>query len=285
MKRLIPRLLLAPAVASLLAWMIVPLAMTVYFSIVHDNLLMPGAHRFIGLENYRYFITDPAFWTSLVNTLELVGAVVAITVVLGVALAQLINEPFPGRSVVRLLLIAPFFVMPAASALLWKYMMMNPIYGMLAQLWHAFGLKPVDWLTQYPLLSIIIIVAWEWLPFSCLIFMTALQSLDREQMEAARMDGAGALQRFWYLTLPHLKRSISIVVMIELIFLIGIFAEIFTTTGGGPGNASSNLAYLIFKDALVDFDVGIASAGALLAVVLANVVALFAVRSIGKNLD
>ncbi len=285
MKRLIPRLLLAPAVASLLAWMIVPLAMTVYFSIVHDNLLMPGAHRFIGLENYRYFITDPAFWTSLVNTLELIGAVVAITVVLGVALAQLINEPFPGRSVVRLLLIAPFFVMPAASALLWKYMMMNPIYGMLAQLWHAFGLKPVDWLTQYPLLSIIVIVAWEWLPFSCLIFMTALQSLDREQMEAARMDGAGALQRFWYLTLPHLKRSISIVVMIELIFLIGIFAEIFTTTGGGPGNASSNLAYLIFKDALVDFDVGIASAGALLAVVLANVVALFAVRSIGKNLD
>ena len=285
MKRLIPRLLLAPAVASLLAWMIVPLAMTVYFSIVHDNLLMPGAHRFIGLENYRYFITDPAFWTSLVNTLELIGSVVAITVVLGVALAQLINEPFPGRSVVRLLLIAPFFVMPAASALLWKYMMMNPIYGMLAQLWHAFGLKPVDWLTQYPLLSIIVIVAWEWLPFSCLIFMTALQSLDREQMEAARMDGAGALQRFWYLTLPHLKRSISIVVMIELIFLIGIFAEIFTTTGGGPGNASSNLAYLIFKDALVDFDVGIASAGALLAVVLANVVALFAVRSIGKNLD
>ena len=99
------------------------------------------------------------------------------------------------------------------------------------------------------------------------------------------MDGANALQRFWYLTLPHLKRSISMVVMIELIFLIGVFAEIFTTTGGGPGNASSNLAYLIFKQALVNFDVGMASAGALLAVVLANVVALFAIRAIGKNLD
>ena len=285
MKRLVPRLLLAPAVVSLLAWMLVPLAMTVYFSLVHYNLLMPGRHLFTGLENYRYFMSDPAFGTSLVNTLELLGSVIAITVVLGIALAQLVHEPFPGRPVVRLMLIAPFFVMPAASALLWKYMMMNPIYGVLAQISLALGFKPVDWLTELPLLSIIIIVSWEWLPFAFLIFMTALQSLDQEQMEAARMDGANALQRFWYLTLPHLKRSISMVVMIELIFLISVFAEIFTTTGGGPGNASSNLAYLIFKQALVNFDVGMASAGALLAVVLANVVALFAIRAIGKNLD
>ncbi len=285
MKRLLPRLLLAPAVLSLFAWMVVPLVMTVYFSVVRYNLTMPSPRVFVGLENYRYFFTDPAFLTAVLNTLILLGSVIGITVVLGVALALLIHEPFPGRGAVRLLLIAPFFVMPTAAALMWKFMMMNPIYGVLAQISQAFGAQPVDWLTTYPLLSVIVIVAWEWLPFACLIFITALQSLDQEQMEAARMDGATAPQRFWFLTLPHMARSMAVVTMIEMIYLIGVFAEIFTTTSGGPGNASTNVAFLIFKDALMNFDIGVASAGALFAVVLANIAAIFLLRVVGRNLD
>lgn len=285
MKRFLPRLLLAPAVLSLFAWMVVPLVMTVYFSVVRYNLTMPSPRVFVGLENYRYFFTDPAFLTAVLNTLILLGSVIGITVVLGVALALLIHEPFPGRGAVRLLLIAPFFVMPTAAALMWKFMMMNPIYGVLAQISQAFGAQPVDWLTTYPLLSVIVIVAWEWLPFACLIFITALQSLDQEQMEAARMDGATAPQRFWFLTLPHMARSMAVVTMIEMIYLIGVFAEIFTTTSGGPGNASTNVAFLIFKDALMNFDIGVASAGALFAVVLANIAAIFLLRVVGRNLD
>jgi sorbitol/mannitol transport system permease protein len=215
----------------------------------------------------------------------LLGSVIAITVVLGVALALLVNEAFPGRGIVRVLLISPFFVMPTANALLWKHMMMNPIYGVLAQVWIFFGATPVDWLTDHPLFSVIVMVAWQWLPFACLIFITSLQSLDRDQMEAAGMDGANALQKFWYLTLPHLGRPIAVVIMIEMIFLMSVFAEIFTTTGGGPGNASTNLAFLIFKQSLMNFDVGVASAGALFAVVLANIAAVFLIRMIGKNLD
>jgi sorbitol/mannitol transport system permease protein len=175
--------------------------------------------------------------------------------------------------------------MPTVNALLWKHMMMNPIYGVLAHVWKLFGMEPVDWLTDLPLFSVIIMVSWQWLPFACLIFITSLQSLDREQMEAARMDGANATQRFWYLTLPHLGRPIAVVVMIEMIFLMSVFAEIFTTTGGGPGNDSTNLAFLIFKQALMNFDVGVASAGALFAVVLANIAAAFLIRMVGKNLD
>jgi sorbitol/mannitol transport system permease protein len=125
----------------------------------------------------------------------------------------------------------------------------------------------------------------EWLPFACLVFVTSLQSLDPDQMEAATIDGANPCQRFWYLILPHLGRSIAVVVMIEMICLLGIFAEIFTTTGGGPGNETTNLAFLIFKQALMDFDVGIASAGALLAVVLASIATAFLIRLVGKNLD
>jgi sorbitol/mannitol transport system permease protein len=156
---------------------------------------------------------------------------------------------------------------------------------MFAQVSRWLGLTPVDWLSQFPLFSIIMMVSWQWLPFACLIFITSLQSLDRDQMEAAGMDGANVFQKFWFLTLPHLGRPIAVVVMIEMIFLMSVFAEIFTTTGGGPGNASTNVAFLIFKQALMNFDVGVASAGALFAVVLANIAAVFLIRMIGKNLD
>jgi sorbitol/mannitol transport system permease protein len=285
MKRLIPRLLLAPAVATLFLWMIVPLVMTLYFSVIRYNLLQPDVTGFAGLENFEYFVTDPSFATSVVNTLLLLGSVIAITVLLGVAVALLINEPFAGRGLVRVLLISPFFVMPTVNALMWKNMMMNPIYGVLAQVWAFFGAPPVDWLTDFPLLSVIIMVSWQWLPFATLIFMTALQSMDREQLEAARMDGASYGQQLRYLYIPHLGRSVAVVVMIELIFLLSIFAEIFTTTGGGPGDASTNVAFLIFKQALLNFDAGVASAGALFAVVLANIAAIFLIRMVGKNLD
>jgi sorbitol/mannitol transport system permease protein len=283
--RLLPRALLAPAVVTLLLWMIVPLAMTVYFSVIRYNLMQPGEHGFIGLENFEYFVTDPSFGAAVMNTLLLLGSVIAITVVGGIALALLIDEPFPGRGLVRVLLISPFFVMPTVNALLWKHMMMNPIYGVLAELSRFFGAEPVDWLTDWPLGSVIIMVAWQWLPFATLIFVTALQSLNREQLEAARMDGANWLQQLRFLVLPHLGRSIAVVVMIEMIFLMSVFAEIYTTTGGGPGDASTNVAFLIFKQALLNFDAGVASAGALFAVLLANVAAIFLIRLIGKNLD
>ncbi|WP_418320964.1 carbohydrate ABC transporter permease [Piscinibacter sakaiensis] len=285
MKRTLPRALMAPAVVTLLLWMLVPLLMTIYFSSVYYNLMDPGQREFVGLLNFEFFITDPDFGPSVMNTLLLLGSVIVITVVGGIGLALLVNEAFPGRGIVRVLLISPFFVIPTANALLWKHMMMNPVYGVLAQVWIFFGLEPVDWMSELPLLSIIIMIAWQWLPFACLIFITSLQSLDRDQMEAAGMDGANALQKFWFLTLPHLGRSIAVVIMIEMIFLLSVFAEIFTTTGGGPGNASTNVAFLIYKQALLNFDIGVASAGALFAVVLANIAAVFLIRMIGKNLD
>jgi len=285
MNRFLPRALMAPAVVTLFLWMIVPLVMTIYFSVIRYNLMQPENVGFIGLENFEYFITDPSFSTSVVNTLLLLGSVILITVGMGIGIALLIDDPFPGRGLVRILLISPFFVMPTVNALLWKHMMMNPIYGVLAQVWMFFGAQPVDWLTDFPLLSVIIMVAWQWLPFATLIFITSLQSMDRDQLEASRMDGATYLQQLRYLYLPHLGRSVAVVVMIEMIFLLSVFAEIYTTTGGGPGDASTNMAFLIFKQALLNFDAGVASAGALFAVVLANIAAAFLIRMVGKNLD
>jgi sorbitol/mannitol transport system permease protein len=283
--QLLARTLLAPSVALLFVWMIVPLALTIYFSTLHYNLLDPESGQFIGLENFSYFLTDPAFLASLQNTLVLVGSVLGLTILLGIPLALLLDQPVIGRDIVRLMVIAPFFVMPTVSALIWKNLLMHPVSGLLAWIARLFGATPIDWFNDAPLLAIILIVAWQWLPFATLILLTALQSLDEEQKEAAEMDGAGAVSTFIYITLPHLARPITVVILIEMIFLLTVFAEIFVTTGGGPGLQTTNIAFLIYSQALIQYDVGSASAGGLVAVVIANIVAFFLVRIVGRNLE
>ncbi|MEC7761052.1 MAG: sugar ABC transporter permease [Pseudomonadota bacterium] len=279
------RAMISPSVLLLLGWMLIPLGLTIYFSLLRYNLLMPGARPFVGLENYEFFITNPAFTTALINTLLLVGGVLLITVIGGVLLALLLNLDMWGQGIVRVLVIAPFFVMPTVSALVWKNMFMNPVNGLFAYMAKAVGLQPYDFLSQAPLASIIGIVSWQWLPFATLILLTAIQSLDSEQLEAAEMDGAGPFSRFFYITLPHLARAITVVVLIQTIFLLSVFAEILVTTNGGPGNASTNLTYLIYKESLLSYDVGSGSAGGVIAIILANIVAIFLMRMIGKNLD
>jgi sorbitol/mannitol transport system permease protein len=283
--QVLARGLLTPAVALLLVWMIVPLAMTIYFSSLHYSLLDPGSESFVGLDNFRYFLTDPAFLASLQNTLVLVGSVLAVTIVLGVPLALLLDQPVIGRSIVRLMVIAPFFVMPTVSALVWKNLLLHPVSGLLAWLQTLVGMTPIDWFNDAPMTAIIMIVAWQWLPFATLILLTALQSQDEEQKEAAEMDGAGAFSTFIHLTLPHLARPITVVILIETIFLLTVFAEIFVTTGGGPGLQTTNIAFLIYSQALIQYDVGSASAGGLVAVVIANIIAFFLVRVVGRNLE
>ncbi|MGR3482885.1 carbohydrate ABC transporter permease [Salipiger marinus] len=279
------RVMISPAVLLLLGWMIVPLALTLYFSFRRYNLLMPGMEEFTGWDNYSYFLSDPAFTAALTNTLLLVGGVLLIATVGGVLLGLLLDQPFWGQGIVRILVIAPFFVMPTVSALVWKNMFMNPVNGLFAHAFKALGLAPYDFLSQAPLLSIIGIVSWQWLPFATLILLTALQSLDQDQLEAAEMDGASALSRFWYIMLPHLARSITVVILIQTIFLLSVFAEILVTTNGGPGTASTNLTYLIYMQSLLQFDVGMGSAGGVVAIILANIVAIFLMRMIGKNLE
>ena len=279
------RLMMAPSVLLLLAWMIVPLVMTVWFSFLDYNLLNPANVSWTGLFNYRFFLSDPAFTTAIVNTLAIVVGVLFITIVGGTLLALLLDQPMFGQGAVRILVISPFFVMPPVAALVWKNMIMHPGYGVLADLARFLGLQPIDWFAQYPLGSIIVIVAWQWLPFATLILLTALQSMDGEQIEAAEMDGAGALSRFWHLTLPHMSRAITVVILIQTIFLLGVYAEILVTTNGGPGYASTNLPFLIYRTALLGYDVGGASAGGVIAIILANIVAIFLMRAVGKNLD
>ena len=274
------RLMVSPAVILLLLWMIVPLGMTIYFSFLRYNLLMPGMETWAGFDNYYWFVNNPAFWPALTNTLVLVVGVLAITTIGGTLLPLLLDQPMWGQGIVRILVIAPFSVMPTVSALVWKNMFMNPVNGLFAHAAKALGLQPFDFLAHAPLASIILIVAWQWLPFATLILLTALQSLDREQM-----DGAGPISRFIYLTVPHLTRAVTVVILIQTIFLLSVFAEILVTTNGGPGTASTTITYLVYAQSLLSFDVGGGSAGGIIAVILANIVAIFLMRMIGKNLE
>ena len=277
------RMMMAPAVILLLGWMLVPLTMTLYFSFKKFLPLRGGDLGWVGFDNYVRFVSSSAFWPSVQATLVIVGGVLVITVVLGVLLAILLNQPMWGRGIVRILVIAPFFVMPTVSALVWKNMFMDPVNGLLAHVWRAFGTEPLVWLTEASTQSIILIVSWQWLPFATLILLTAIQSLDSEQLEAAEMDGAPPVKRFAYITLPHLSRAITVVVLIQTIFLLSIFAEIFVTTQGAFG--TKTLTYLIFQRVLESQNIGLGSAGGVYAIILANIVAIFLMRIVGKNLD
>jgi len=280
-----PPWLVVPAVVFLMVGSVVPLLMTVWYSMRHFSLINPAGTGFAGFDNYRHLIVDPAFWAALRNTLVLCGSVLTVTVVFGTLLAVLFDHRFVGRTAARLLAISPFFVMPTVSALIWKNLMMHPVYGLSGALTRMVGIRPIDWFADHPMSALVIILSWEWLPFALLILLTAMQSLDQEQREAARMDGARAVDQFFFITLPHLSRAISVVVMMETIFLLGVFAEIFVTTAGGPGTATTNLAFLIYGRALMQFDIGSASALGVVAILFANMLAALLARVIARRLE
>ena len=259
--------------------------MTLWFSFQRFNLMEPTRRGFDGLGNFRYLLSDSSLVLAIWNTILLLGSVLVITIGLGTLLAVLFDQEFFGRGIARVLVLAPFFIMPTVSALIWKNMMMHPDNGFLAFLMRSVGLKPIDWFGRAPLASIIIIVSWQWLPFAVLTLLTAVQSLDGERKEAARMDGAGPIAMLRYIIWPHLGRAVAATIMIESIFFLGIFAEIYVTTSGGPGFASTNLSFLIYRYALMEYDIGSASVAGLVAIILANVLALFLMRSFARDLE
>ena len=277
----IGRWALAPSLAVLTAWAFVPLAIAIYFAFLRYNLQSDNTGWY-GLNNFYYFVHDPYFYKDLINTVVMVTSVLVVTVIGGIFLALLLDQPIWGRGIVRILMISPFFIMPTVSSLVWKNLLMHPVFGLFAGIQKFFGFnEALDWFGTVPLLSVVIIVSWQWLPYAALILLTALQSLDEEQKDASQMDGAGALSYFRYIILPHLARPITVVILIETIFLLNIFAEIKLT---GVGGFAGNLTYLVFSELNDSNDIGGAAAGGLIAVVLANLVSYFLVRIVGKNL-
>ncbi len=270
--------LLQPGVIFLIIVTQIPFLFTLYYSTTNWNLLRPTRTAFIGLRNYVSPFRTSDFVTILGNTLVLTLSVVILSLALGMLLALLLNRSFRGRNVLRTLMITPFLIMPTVSAVIWKNVLMNPAFGLLASVSTLLGGPRVDWLAQYAMQSVIAIVIWEWTPFMMLILLAGLQSLPQEPVEAARMDGANSWGLFRHIILPFMQRYIEIAVLLETLFVLSIFGEIFVATSGGPGIATTNLAYDIYMEAFQRWNIGRASALGVFAVILANIVVMLFLR-------
>jgi sorbitol/mannitol transport system permease protein len=272
-----------PAIIFMVIVTQIPLLLTLRYSLERWNLLRPERRATIWFDNYIDIIQNRDFWTIIINTLVLTFSVVVLTLVFGLLLALLLNRDFPGRNIVRTMLITPFLIMPTVSAVLWKNVLFNPAFGLLAALFAMLGLDRPDFLADAPMMSVIIIIVWQWTPFMMLILLAGLQSLDTEQIEASQIDGANAFTQFRYIVLPHLQRYIEIAVLMETLFILSVFGEIFVTTSGGPGIQTTNLSFGIYQEAFNRWNIGEASAMGVYAIILANIVVLLFVRVLRRG--
>jgi len=276
----------APLLPALVFTIIVtqlPFLFTLYYSLQSWNLVRPGSREFVGLSNYANVFTDSTFREAALNTVIITGATVLIAMVIGVALALLLDRKFLGRGIVRTLLITPFLVTPVAAALLWKTTMFDPVFGIINFVLGPFGAGETDWISRYPLPAVITELVWQWTPFMMLLVLAGLQSQPRETIEAARVDGASSGRLFRELTLPHLRRYIELGIVLGAIYVVNTFDAIYMMTQGGPGTASTNLPFYLYQRAFLGFDIGQAAALGVVVVIGTILVSTVALRLIFKS--
>jgi multiple sugar transport system permease protein len=207
-----------------------------------------SAWRFVGGAQYAALLHDPLFGVAILNTVVFaIGAVLG-QMLLGFALALLCSKATRGRVLWRALFILPVLIPGIVIGAMWK-LMMNPDFGAIAQLLELVGLAPVDWLgnPRLALLSVILVDIWHWTPFCFLLFLAGLESLPRDVYEAARVDGAGAWQELWHVTLPLMWPTIVVTFVFRLVLAFKVFDEVYLLTGGGPGTATEVVSFTIYQ--------------------------------------
>ena len=274
------RLPLLPAFIYVIVVTQIPFVLTIYYSFFSWNLLKPGSFKFAGLDNYVRLLTDESIRIAVLNTVVLTVAVIGISVVLGLAVATLLNSEVFGKGLMRTLMIAPFLIMPTAGALIWKDTLLNPLFGLLPYLLAPFGLGRVDWVNQYPMVAVVTVEVWRWTPFMMLIILAGLQSQNPEVLEAARVDGANAFQAFRRITLPLVRPFIELGALLGSLFVVQTFDSIYMLTFGGPGEDTTNIPFLLYLVAFQGFSIGQASAIGVVAVILTTIIATVALRTL-----
>lgn len=282
--------LVAPAVIYAIIITQGPFIVTIWYSLQKWNLLRPENSRFNGLQNYADLLVGSYasdFRNAFINTVVLTTAAVVLSVLLGLFFAELVNSKFRGRGIVRTMLITPFLVMPVVGALGWKNMMLNPVFGVVDWVLVSIGGEAwrIDWFTNYPMLSIVIIVVWRWAPFMMIIMLAGMQALSDEVREAGRVDGASGRQEFRFIVLPHLKPFMQLCVLFGVIYILAEFDSIAMTTQGGPGDKTLNLPYLIYRTVFYANDVGHAAAMGVMLVALTFVFATYLIRLLGRLME
>jgi len=276
------RLPLMPALIYVVVVTQIPFLVTLWYSFQSYFFDVPAPAHFIGLSNYTTVFTNAAFRGSLVRSVVMTASSVIVAMLLGIAFAVLLDRKFLGRGVVRTLIITPFLVMPAAAALVWAGPMLDPNFGLLNYLLEPFGVHHVAWLSADPLVSVIAVMIWQWTPFMTLIVLAGLQGQPPDTLEAAKVDGAGALATFRELTLPHLRPYIELGILLGSIYLVNAFDAVRLMTNGGPGTSTTNLPFYLYQQVNFAFNVGGAAAAGVVTVILTIIIATFALRMFAR---
>ena len=274
------RALVWPALFVAIVVTQVPFLVTIYYSFQEWNLLRPGQRAFAGFDNYATVIGNGAFLESLGATVLITGSAVVLSVILGMIVAVLLDRKFIGQGLARTLLITPFLMMPAAAALVWKWAMLDANVGMVNWAMSLVGLPEIQWNTDYPAFTIIMVLTWQYTPFMMLILLAGLQSQPGDVLEAASVDGAGPIRTFITMTLPHLRQYVELAVLLGTIMLLQIFDPIAIMTRGTGG--TKTLSYLLYERAFVGLEIGEAAAYGVLTVIITIIVATVALRTLFK---
>ena len=271
---------LLPALIFVIAMTQLPFVATIVISFMNWNAYYPDERGFTGIDNYVSIFTDTNARSAVIVTIVLTTSVVLISLLLGLGIALLLDRKFRGRSAVRTMMITPFLIVPVAAALLWKHALYNPEYGLFnGILTWVFGedAPQPDWISNTPLLAIIVAIVWQWTPFMMLILLAGLQSRPLDVIEAARIDGASTWQIFTNMTLPHLRQYIELAGLLGAIYVVQNFDHVFTITSGGLGTA--NLPYYIYQTFYTAQDYGRASAAGVVVVIGTIIIATAALRT------
>ncbi len=257
-----------------------PFLYALWLSLHSWNLLEPYlGHPFVGLGNYAHeLVNDPAFWPSVANAGKIVLGSLVIALLVGTLLALLLNQTFPGRNTLRTAILVPFLITPVVTAVVWKNLVLSPSFGLVDWIIRLFGGQPVAWLSNYPMLSVIAMTSWEWIPFFFLVITAGLQAVPYDMVEAAQVDGAGPSVIWWKVVMPYLRHYYEVAVLLGTVFIFQTFGKIYLATAGGPGIQTTTLPYYTYKVAFQYWEVGQAAAIGVYGVILAIILAQLMVR-------
>jgi sorbitol/mannitol transport system permease protein len=277
------RLPLLPALVIMILLTQVPFVMSIWYSLTDWKVVPPSPREFVGLDNYTSMFSDHFFTDAVWVSLQLTVFPVLGALTLGAAFALLLDRKFFGQGVVRTLLITPFLMMPVVVGLIWKNQMFNSLYGVLNWVIDTLGGTPVEFVSRYPTLSLIIVLIWQWTPFMMLIMLAGLQSQPADVLEAAKVDGATPLGIFRQLTISHLRPYMELGILLGTIYLIQVYDQIAVMTGGGPG--STNVPYFVFQRSIGGgWEFGQASAYSIVVVIASIGIATVALRVLSNLL-
>lgn len=267
------KLLILPALIVVGIVTQIPFILIIIFSFISWNVKRPDLGiNFAGIDNYKKILTDGQFYQVVFNSLLIVVVALTICTVLGILFGLMLNRNFRGVNLLRTLFVIPYFVMEAVVGIIWKTLMLNPSLGLNYYISNALGIEPIDFFGKYALLTIMILIIWQWTPFFFLIIMAGLQNMPSEIIESAKIDGATGWKLLTHIQLPLIRDHINVAMTLGLINILKVFGLIYVTTSGGPGSSSSNLPYYSYKALFYDWNVGTAAAIAVVTVALTLIV-------------